>query len=141
MDYSNIMRCFFTVTKSLNQKMSKKIYIGMLIGVAAGTAVSILLIYKNKKTNFWNEESSYENEMLDNVNNYLLDARDKVEEMVKEAEEKSDKFISEAGKNLALIKEKTSEMHSKIAKGYIDEAMKIKNEMEKIISDFKESLK
>lgn len=113
----------------------------IVVGLTAG-AVGTLLILHNQKILFTDEgKFSYENDLLDRANEYLLNARNKAEEIVKNAEEQSILLLEEAGKSLTLIKEKTKEIHDKISIGKTEEAMKIKGELENIISDFKTKLK
>ena len=89
---------------------------------------------------FSREDLGGENEMLDKANHYLLLARNRVEEMVKEAEEKSSSIIQEAGKMLSLSKEKTSEMHQKLFEGADEEAEKIRAELNNTITEFRNRL-
>ena len=120
--------------------MSKKIYIGILIGLSAGAAISFLINLKKDELLFSSEDLGGENDMLDQANHYLLLARKKVKEMVKEAEEKSSTIIEEAGKMLLLSKEKTSEMHQKLSEGANEEAEKIRLELNKTITEFQNTL-
>ena len=63
-----------------------------------------------------------------------------VENIVKDAEEKSHSIIIEAGKLLALSKENTDLMYNKLSEGLTDEANEIKVNMEKDIEDFRKKL-
>ncbi len=120
--------------------MSKNIYIGILVGVSAGAAAAFLFNLKKEQELFSREDMGGENDMLDKANDYLLFARNKVEEMVKDAEEKSISIIDETGKTLSLLKEKTSEMHKKLSEGADDDAEKIRAELNKTITEFKKRL-
>jgi len=111
-----------------------------LIGISAGAVVSLLLNLKKDEELFSREDLGSENDMLDKANHYLLLARNKVEEMVKEAEEKSSSIIEEAGKMLSLLKEKTSKMHQKLSEGADEEAERIRSELNKTITEFKNRL-
>jgi len=135
------MRCISAVNlKKGKFKLSKKIYIGLLIGISTGAAISFLLHLKKEEMLFSREDLGGENEMLDKANHYLLLARNRVEEMVKEAEEKSSSIIQEAGKMLSLSKEKTSEMHQKLFEGADEEAEKIRAELNNTITEFRNRL-
>lgn len=112
----------------------------MLVGVSSGAALSFLLNLKREEELFSHEDLGGENDMLDKANHYLLLARNKVEEMVREAEEKSSSILEEAGKTLLYLKEKTADMHNKISEGKDAEAEELKDELNKIIAEFKKKL-
>lgn len=112
----------------------------MGIGIAAGAALSVLLNYKRKYQNQNDERMSNENDILENANDFLLNARNKADELVNDARTKSGLMIEEAGKLLSTIKSKTSEMHEKISLGAGDEAQRIRNELQILISEFREKL-
>ncbi|MEO6695841.1 MAG: hypothetical protein ABIY50_08985 [Ignavibacteria bacterium] len=120
--------------------MSKKIYIGLFVGITTGAAVSIFLNLKRNERLFSLEDLGGENEMLDKANHFLLLARNKVEEMVLEAQQRSSSIIQEAGKLLLLSKQKTSEMHQKLLAGENEEAEKIKADLDELILEFKNKL-
>ena len=113
----------------------------IIIGLTAGAAGAAFILLNKKELSFQDTQSFLDNEMLDNVNDYLLKARKKVGEIIKNAEEQSSLMIGEAGKNLLYVKEKTEELHKKISEGSIEEAMKIKDELENIITEFKNKIK
>lgn len=120
--------------------MSKKLYIGILTGIAAGAFVSAIINYNYKKHSDYDNSDSDENDILESANEYLLMARSKAEKIVKDAEEKSHSIIIEAGKLLALSKENTDLMYNKLSEGLTDEANEIKVNMEKDIEDFRKKL-
>lgn len=113
----------------------------IIIGLTAGAAGAAIILLNKKEFSFQDTQSFLDNEMLDNVNDYLLKARKKAGEIIKNAEEQSSLMIGEAGKNLLYVKEKTEELHKKISEGSIEEAMKIKDELENIITEFKNKIK
>lgn len=108
--------------------------------MTAGIAGASLILLRKNDFSISPQEMYHEDDLLEHANDYLLNARREAGEIVKDAEEKSNLLIEEAGKKLSLVKEKTDELHNKISEGRIEEAMKIKNELENIIVDFKSKL-
>ena len=109
--------------------------------MTAGITGALLILLRKNDFSLSGKVMYHEDDLLDHANDFLLNARRKAGEIVKEAEEKSNLLIEEAGKKLSLVKIKTGELHGKISEGRIEEAMKIKNELENIIADFKSKLK
>lgn len=117
--------------------MSNKIISGLILGAAISASVAIIVIKRKNRNAEFEAESDDENEMLDRANDYLLQARDKVEDMLKEAEQKSISILTEAGKLFSEVKEKTAELHKKHMQGIEDEADKLKKEIEQSIEHFR----
>ncbi len=117
--------------------MSKKIYLGLLGGLLAGIAVPVILKLKRDEELFSEEDLSHDNYMLDNASHYLLHARNKVDEMVDQAKQKSDSMIEEAGKILSSAREMTSSVHSESGKSAEEKINEIKEEIDKTIEEFR----
>ncbi|MCB0727293.1 MAG: hypothetical protein KDD00_07505 [Ignavibacteriae bacterium] len=117
--------------------MSKKLYIGIISGILIGLAVPVIIKLKNDEDI---PEDGNLSGILDKANSFLLKAKNKADNIIAEAEKKSDTIIEEAGEILSKVKEKTSSLHfdhKNSAKAEID---KIKDEIEKSISDFQKKI-
>ncbi|MBK8554027.1 MAG: hypothetical protein IPL53_24460 [Ignavibacteria bacterium] len=117
--------------------MSKKLYIGIAAGILIGISIPALLKFKREEELFSDEDLSDENDMLHRANHYLKLAKSKVDEMVTEAEQKSNSYLTEAGKILSLAKEKTSAIHFEHNNLAEEEIDKIKAEVDRSIEKFK----
>jgi len=112
-----------------------------ITGIAAAAGIFLSALYFSNSRKFSdNDGISEESGYLDYANDYLINAREKARNMIKNAEEKSEILINEAGRKLSEVKELTEQMHKKISEGSIEEAMKIKNEVENLVYDFKNKL-
>ncbi|MDQ3020816.1 MAG: hypothetical protein M3R36_09635 [Bacteroidota bacterium] len=120
--------------------MTKKIYIGIVIGILTGLSIPVLLKLKRDEDLFSNEDLSDENDMLDNANHYLMLARNKVDEMVHEAEVESNSILDHAGKILSSAKEKTSTIHYELSESAEEKINKIKEEIDASIEEFRKKL-
>lgn len=120
--------------------MNNKLLTGLFAGIVAGVAVSVLIKFKKHDSQPGHEDNFFENDMLDSANDYLLAARVKSENMVKDAEEKSRSILDEAGKILSLVKEKTALMNENLTDKTSDEAEKLKEEIENQIRKFKNKI-
>ena len=122
--------------------MSKKLFIGIISGLLAGLSIRVIMRLRNEEVLFSDEDmessGSTENDMLDKANNYLLFARKKVNEIVKEAEAKSSSILEEAGIILSRAKDKTARLHFKNSKEAMEELNKIREELEKNIKKLEE---
>ncbi len=120
--------------------MSKKTILGLLFGLAAGTAAAFLFKYTKQDDTMTDYDHGNENDMLDKANDYLLLARNKVEEMVKFAETESLTLIEEAGKILSRAKDNTEKIFSSAADDLAEEAAKERKEIEEFIENFRNKL-
>ncbi|MEO8208983.1 MAG: hypothetical protein ABI840_00365 [bacterium] len=120
--------------------MYNKIYFGIAAGILTGLTLSILLKFKRDEALFSGEDLSDENDMLDKINHYLLLARNRVDEMVQEAEAESNSILEHAGKILSLAKEKTSSIHYDLKESAEDEINKIKEEIDASVEEFRKQL-
>lgn len=117
--------------------MTKNLLAGIIAGASIAAVIAGLIRLQNRNNYFKEKDFPDENEMLDRANEYLLDARSKVDKMIKEAEEKSVSILHEAGKLLSLVKENTAEMHNKFSQGIEEEAEKLKQEIEESLEKFR----
>lgn len=117
--------------------MSKKLYLGIAAGILIGISIPVLLKFKREEELFSDEDLSDENDMLHKANHYLMLAKNKVDEMVIAAEQKSNSYLTEAGKILSLAKEKTSAIHFEHNNLAEEEIDKIKAEVDQSIEKFK----
>ncbi|MDZ4710804.1 MAG: hypothetical protein SGI89_00600 [bacterium] len=116
--------------------MSNKIFFGIAAGLLAGLSIPVILKYKNERKENSLDHFTGGGVMLDEVNDYLLSARNKADSIINEAEEKSNSIIDHASRILTSAKEKTSKFHDVIMKGSSDEIMKIKESIENEILEF-----
>ncbi len=143
MDNCNFVCCIFTIRTNIikqEQVLSKKIIIGLISGLAAGAAISAILYNRKKDTGYSEDDIFDDNDMLDQANDFLLNARIQADEMVNTAEEKSLNVIKEAGQLLSIVKEKTAKMYETISGNNNAEAEKIKEEIEAKIEEFRGKL-
>ena len=120
--------------------MSKKLILGLIFGVAAGTAAAFLIKFRNKNKSFLEIEYDDENDMLDKANDYLLLAKNKVESMVKKAEAESFSLLDEAGNILSKVKDSTARVHSSESEEIIEDLEKTNKEIVDIIDKFRKKL-
>lgn len=91
--------------------ISKNIFIGLAAGSLICLAVPVILKYKKEQKLFSDEDLTDEGEefrKLDEVNDYLLATKRKVNEMVKDAELRSSSMLQDAAAILSRAKEKLS---------------------------------
>ena len=120
--------------------MSKKLILGLIFGVAAGTAAAFLIRFRNKNSLFPVNEFDDENDLLDKANDYLLLAKNKVESMVKQAEAESSSLLDEAGSILSRVKDNTAKAHSIQSEEISGDIEKTKKEIKEIIDNFRKKL-
>lgn len=120
--------------------MSKKLIFGLVFGMAAGTAAAFLFRFRNENSLSPDNEGDDENDLLDKANNYLLLAKNKVEEMVKNAETESMSLLDEAGNILSRVKDSTARVHSNESEEIYNDMEKTKKEIEEIIDNFRKKL-
>lgn len=112
----------------------------MVLGILTGLSIPVLLKFKRDEDLFSNEDLSDENDRLDKVNQYLVIARKRVDEMMNEAEAESNSILEHAGKILSSAKEKTSAIHYELKESADEEINKIKEEIDKSIDEFRRKL-
>ncbi|MBL8007707.1 MAG: hypothetical protein JNJ56_09255 [Ignavibacteria bacterium] len=117
--------------------MTKNILAGLIAGAGIAAVIASLISLQKRNNGSKDKDFPDENELLDKANDYLLDARNKVDKMIREAEEKSVSILHEAGKLLSLVKENTAEMHNKFSHGIEEEAEKLRQEIEESIEKFR----
>lgn len=117
--------------------MTKNLITGLIAGVGIAALITAVINLQKRNRSLTDKDFPDENEMLDRANDYLLDARNKVDKMIKEAEEKSVSILHEAGKLLSHVKENTAEMHSKFSQGIEEEAERLKQEIEDSLEKFR----
>lgn len=120
--------------------MSKKLILGLVFGIAAGTAAAFLIRFRNENSLIPDDNGDDENDLLDKANNYLLLAKNKVEEMVKKAETESMSLLDEAGNILSRVKDSTARVHSSESEEIYSDMEKTKKEIEEIIDNFRKKL-
>ncbi len=114
--------------------------LGLVFGIAAGTAAAFLIRFRNENSLINEDNGDDENDLLDKANNYLLLAKNKVEEMVKKAETESMSLLDEAGNILSRVKDSTARVHNSESEGIYSDMEKTKKEIEEIIDNFRKKL-
>lgn len=120
--------------------MNKKILTGVFTGIFAGITIALVINYKNKIHFLKDEEPCDENDILEKANQYLLKAKNEADELVAEAESRSNSILDEAGRILLLAKERTSSLHYDHTESAHSEIVKIKEEIDMNIEEFKRRL-
>ncbi len=110
-------------------------YIGIGAGILIGLSIPALLRFNREENLFSDEDLSNDNDMLNKANHYLILAKNKVDEMVNEAEQESNSLLTEAGRILSTAKEKTSAIHFQHENFAEEDIDKIKAEIEKSIEE------
>lgn len=138
MDHCNCLCSIFKIKLNLTE-LSNKLLIGLVSGIAAGVAVT--LIVRSRGTESFTEDDYFDpNEELGNASKFLSTAKKKAEDLVTEAKERSGILLDEANEILKNAKEKVRSINENIIDDPEKELKSIKEKIEDKIEKLNDKL-